>query len=416
MRVLIVTQYFHPEPWRINGIVQHMVDQGHQVTVLTGLPNYPDGIIPENYRNGKNRVGTFAGAHIIRVTLIARGVSSLRLALNYLSFVITASWKALHLKNDFDIIFGYQLSPITSVIPAILLKWKWQRPLVIYCLDLWPDSILATGYSASKGLLFHTLRLISKSIYRQADLLVVSSRSFIDPFRKSVKISGSKIYYCPQHGDDFSEGAYGCGPRLPNNKINLVFTGNIGQAQSINTLIHAANILQDHEHLVWHFVGSGSALDESKQLVMELGIADRVIFHGRKPITEMSSLYAQADALLISLNRSGWVSKTMPSKLQGYMSSGKPILGSIDGDAPLVIEEAQCGYCAPAEDAQQFAQIVRIFLALTPAQRQEMGIRARAYFEQHFSQRIAIDKLIDSLSSLHLRHITHKKDKNSNKT
>ncbi|WP_180955023.1 glycosyltransferase family 4 protein [Bacillus sp. V3-13] len=390
MKILVVCQYFFPEQFRVNDICFELVTQGHQVTVLTGLPNYPSGIVDQRYKKFKNRTEEINGVKVTRCWLLGRGKGTKRLALNYLSFALTSSIKALFLKKDFNLILVYQLSPVTMAIPAILLRKLTKKPLVLYCFDLWPESIASAGIN-SYSKTYSALLKLSKWIYKSADEILISSIMFEEYFKNTLDIQ-KKIYHLPVYAEGQFENIK---TRNAGKEINLVFAGNIGEMQSVETIIYAANELKQEQSIKFHIVGDGSSRDKCEQLAAQFKLSN-VIFHGQHPITEMPKFYNMADAFLVTLKSNKIISYTLPGKVQSYMASGKPIIGAIDGETKLVINDAQCGICGSAEDYKELAKNIRKFAA-----EKEMhltyGQNGKRYYNANFSKTVFFEKLNNSL-------------------
>lgn len=356
MKILVVCQYYYPEPFRISDICETLVNKGHDVTVLTGLPNYPEGRVLDDYRHGKKRREVINGVKVIRSFEIGRGNSNLRLFLNYLSFAVSASLKTLFIKEKFNVVLVNQLSPVMMVIPAILYKKKNGKKILLYCLDLWPDSLAAGGIKENS--IIHEMFLkISKWIYNSADSILVTSSMFKEYFRSTLGISTEIIDHLPQYAEDLFSESVGV-PQ--SDKLDFVFAGNIGDMQSVETIVKTANELRDHSDIIFHIVGDGSKLDECKQLSNKLGLGN-VVFYGRRPVSEMPYFYGMADAMLITLKDNKTLSFTLPGKVQSYMAARKPIIGAINGETRRVIEESGCGLCCAAEDYKGLAQLVLQF-------------------------------------------------------
>ncbi len=391
MKILVVCQYFYPEQFKVSDICFELVKLGHDVTVLTGLPNYPSGVIHKDYRWFKKHYENINGVQVIRSALVARGKGKLRLALNYISFVICASVRALFLRKNFDVILVWQLSPITMAFPALLLKKIAGKPLCLYCQDLWPESIVAAGLKPD-GLVYKMLLALSRYIYKRADKVAISSKQFGKYFEDVIGID-SDIQYLPVYAESLFENIEA---KITESEItNLVFAGNIGEMQSLETIIYAANEIKEMDNLRWHIVGDGSNRAKCEKIAREMGLIN-VIFYGQRPMDEMPRFYAMADAFLVTLKANKEISYTLPNKVQSYMAAGKPVIGAIDGETRLVIEEADCGYCCNAEDHAALADIIKVF-ALNTENHGALGFNARKYYEEHFAKGIFMNKLIDIL-------------------
>lgn len=395
MKILVVSQYYFPEPFKIHDICRKLVLDGHSVTVLTGLPNYPSGIIPDEYRHGKKRTEEIDGVHVIRVPLIPRRKGAVSLALNYLSFMISATWKTHFLPRDFDVIFCYQLSPVLMAHPAWRMKRRIKKQLFLYCLDLWPES-MKNMISSSNHPLFRFLGGISRKLYSRCDRIGVTSSPFVRYFVEEHHLPESKMVYIPQHGDeslleeDFSSG---------DSIIDFLFMGNIGIAQDIECILSAVEKIKNIPNFRVHFVGDGSLLEDSQKKVEENGLNDLVIFHGRHPQSEMGKYYKLADVCLLTLKDDSWIGKTVPGKMQGYMAAGKPILGAINGSAKEIIQDAKCGLWVPASDADSLSEAMKSIID-NPGSLAEWGRNSREYFLQNFTFAAYMNRIENEMSTL----------------
>lgn len=401
MKILVVCQYYYPEPFRITDICESLVKRGHHVTVLTGLPNYPEGYVPEEYRHGKKRLEMINGVRVIRCSEIGRGKSKYRLFLNYISYAISATIKALFLKEDFDVIFVNQLSPVMMGIPAIAYKRRHHKKMVLYCLDLWPDSLAAGGIKEN-SLIYRFFYKISRWVYNSADIILVTSSMFKDYFKNILCISDINIINLPQYAEDIF---ILNNDNQPNDvlhfdnkqKYNFVFAGNIGDLQSVDTIIKAAYELKMRSDIIFHIVGDGSKLNSCKQLAVELKLPN-VIFYGRRPIEEMPEFYQMADAMLVTLKDNKTISYTLPGKVQSYMAAGKPIIGAINGEANYVIRQSGCGMCCDAEDYEGLAHLILEFCCSD--KKEDMSIKAKKYYLENYSKDKFISKLEHILTNL----------------
>ena len=403
MKILAVCQYYYPEPLRITDICESLVARGHSVTVLTGLPNYPEGRVLKDYRNGKRREETINGVRVTRCFEIGRGSSRIRLFFNYFSFTVSSSIKAFFLKEQFDVIFTNQLSPVMMGIPAIIYKKRMKKKMLLYCLDLWPESLSGGGIKEG-SIIYRTFLQISKWIYNSADTILITSNMFAEYFKDVLQLNAVRIKHLPQYAEDIfnnnSPQVYGDTENkiLSTNKIyNFVFAGNIGDGQSVDTIINAASELNDDDNVIFHIVGSGSKLNQCKMLANNLKLKS-VIFHGRKPIEEMPRFYNMADAMLITLKNSRVLSLTLPGKVQSYMAAGKPIIAAVNGETFNVISKAGCGYVCPAEDSKALAELFRKFFASEEIIK--MGINARKFYEDNYSKENFLRTLENELFEL----------------
>lgn len=394
MKILVVCQYYYPEPFRIHEVCEELVKRGEEVTVLTGLPNYPMGVIPDEYQNGQRRLEDMNGVKVIRVKETPRTKGKVGLAKNYVSFVWHGCLKALTMKKDFDVIFVYQLSPILMAIPAFVAKWFSKvKKIGLYCLDLWPESLVSLNISKDSSF-FKAIKIVSKKIYNGADIVAYTSEKFEDYFKEELKLKQTNYMYIPQ----FADSLFSDIPRENHEDFNLVFAGNVGEMQSVDTIIKAAALIDDKK-VKWHIVGDGFALDECKKLSKEMGTDDRVTFYGRLPVERMPEFYAMADVMLVTLSDNKTISYTLPGKVQSYMAAGKPILASANGEIANLINKASCGMCAEAENAEQLADFA---LRLKEMDLKTMGDNSRKYYDENFSK----DKHVDAIQRM-LKGLIH---------
>ncbi len=263
MKLLVVCQYFHPEQFRVSDICFELVKEGHEITVLTGLPNYPRGIVNQKYKWFKNHREQINGVKVVRSWLVGRGKGNIRLAVNYVSFAISSVIRAMFLKKEFDAILVYQLSPVTMALPGILLKKMTKKPLIIYSHDLWPESIASAGIP-QKSKIYQILLKLSRWIYKQADEIFTSSKMFSEYFRTTLKYE-KKITHLPVYAEALFENIK---LRNKNDEItNLLFAGNIGEMQSVETIIYAANELKNDNKILIHIVGDGSTREKCEQFI-----------------------------------------------------------------------------------------------------------------------------------------------------
>ncbi|MEH6993697.1 glycosyltransferase family 4 protein [Neobacillus drentensis] len=393
MKILVVCQYYYPEPFRITDICETLVKNGHDVTVLTGLPNYPEGRVLDEYRNGKKRNEILNGVKVIRSYEIGRGNNSIKLFLNYLSFVVSASFKSLYMKDKFDVVLVNQLSPVLMAIPAIVYKKRHKKKVLLYCLDLWPASLAAGGIKES-SIVYEFFLKLSKWIYNSADSILVTSIMFKEYFKKNLGVNTELINHLPQYAEDL----FTVSIETPkDNKFNFVFAGNIGDMQSVETIVKAANLLRENSNITFHIVGDGSKLEECKLLSNELELSN-IIYYGRRPVSEMPKYYGLADAMLITLKDNMTISFTLPGKIQSYMVARKPIIGAINGEANRVIEESGCGLCCPAEDYKELAKLIIQFC--DSDKKEKMAENSYEYYVNNYSKEKFISVLENNLKQL----------------
>ena len=390
MKILVICQYYYPEPFRITDICDELVKRGHKVTVVTGVPNYPEGIVYKGYENGKHSDEVVNGVQVYRCRTIPRKTGAIYRFLNYYSYAKSSTKFVKNLPDDFDVVFINQLSPVMMANAGIKYGKLRHKPVILYCLDLWPVNLVAGGIKRDSVIYNHYSK-VSKKIYTAVDKILITSKSFSDYFEEEFGINQSDISYLPQYAEElFSD----ISQKESDDICNLVFAGNIGTAQSVITIVKAAEILKD-EPIRFHIVGSGIELDNLKMYVDKHGLTN-VIFYGRKPLEEMPEYYAMADAMLLTLEADPVMSMTLPGKLQSYMAAGKPVIAAIDGEAKRVIEEAECGFCGKAEDEKALAESIMQFMNCKD--KQALANNARTYYERHFDKESFFEKLEGELS------------------
>lgn len=385
MKILVICQYYYPEPFRINEICEEMVKKGNEVTVLTGLPNYPEGKVYKEYKFLKRRKENINGVNVIRSFEIGRRKGIFFRALNYASFMISASIKAFFIKEKFDIVYVYQLSPISMVKPAIIYKRKNKTKIVLYCLDLWPDSIKTFGINENSKI-YKIIDKYSKKIYNSVDKILISSSMFSENFE------AMKTEYVPQYSDQILRKKQ----KNDSKKVNFVFAGNIGKAQSIETIIKAANELKTENNIMFHIIGDGSELDNIKAMVQNYKL-NNVTFYGRVNLNEMQKYYNLADAMLITLGKDKFLAKTLPGKTQSCMATGNAIIAAADGEIMKIIEKSNCGYCVHAEDYKGLAEKIKQFSKLNEDEKNQLQENAYNYYNLNFSKSNFIEKTINTL-------------------
>ena len=397
MKILVVTQYFWPENFKINDLCLGLKDRGHKITVLTGKPNYPNGNFFEGYSMFNNSNENWNDIKIIRAALIRRKKGGrLSLMINYLSFAFFASIKALFIKGDFDKIFVYQPSPITVGFPAIIAKWKFKIPIYFWVQDLWPESISAASELKNKFIL-QIINGVTRFIYMHSSKILVQSQAFITYISKqNVRID--KLVYYPNSTESFyskKECSHKYKTLFPQNGgLNLLFAGNIGESQSFDTLIDAALLIKNKNLVVnWMILGDGRFKDYVKNRIEQLEIKDTFILLGAFPSTEMPYFFACADALVVSLKKESIFSYTIPSKVQSYMACGKPIIASLDGEGAKIVNEAFAGFSSPAENTFALAENIKKFIYLSENERNQLGKNAQKYFEREFEREFLLSKL-----------------------
>ena len=386
MQILVVCQHYWPEPYRLPDICEELARRGHTVRVITDVPNYPMGVTYPGYEKGRQREQQRNGVSIHRCFTIPRKTGVIFRFLNYYSFAISSTLWARCTNEKYDVVFTNQTSPVMMSCAAIAYGRKYRKKVIMYVQDLWPACLQAGGIRKD-SLIDHIFHWVSGRIYRGADRLLTSSKGFRQYLEEEHRVPPEKIEYMPQYAEDMFTHKL---EKVEHDDVNLVFAGNVGVAQSIDTILMAADALQGNPRIKWHIVGDGVDLERCKKWAKAKGL-DCVTFHGRKPLEEMSRYYAMADAMLLTLMDDADISRTLPGKVQTYMAAGKPILCAANGEVQDVIYEANCGYAVNAGDWQGLTESVKRFLE----QRNSVpfGENARKYYESHFDKGRMIDKL-----------------------
>lgn len=389
MKILIISQYFYPENFRINDLALELKNRGHKITVLTGLPNYPKGEYFDGYDDKRNCDEIWNDIPIYRCKLRPRKTGSINLIRNYVSFVVEANKKLKELENiDFDLIYVFEVSPITVALPAIKFKKKKKIPIVINIQDLWPENIIAvTGIS--NPIIIGFVNKMVNYIYKHCDKILCASPSFVPKIQERVT-NKDKVIYWPQYStvqktDEVVE-------LFDKDNFNIVFTGNIGEAQGIDIAIEAANILKN-EKICWHFIGEGRNREKLMNMVSKYGISDKVKFYGFHPETEIPKYLSNADAALLILKPNPVFEMTIPAKLQTYLACGVPILGCVSGEGKRIIEESGAGIVSDSVSVNDLVKVCQTFNKLDDNELDSYKIQAYNYGEKNFSKLNLIKKL-----------------------
>lgn len=409
MKILVVCQYYYPESFKVTDVCEALASEGHEVMVLTGRPNYPTGIVPEEYLGNKHSDEMINGVHVIRCYERGRGKGAINLAINYASFYFSAMKMVKKMAKDFDVVFSYQLSPIFMALPARWYKIHRRVPMFLYCSDLWPES-LKVYIKGESNPVFKWVKKVSRKVYDSCDMICTQSDIFVDYLHEVHNVPMEKLRYIPNFADegylseDFTPKANGF--------VNLMFMGNIGVAQNLEDVVEAfsksLSELSDGKicdkdgnaiNLLLHIVGGGVRLDAIKELVNNLGIQDNVKFYGQRPQEEMPDFYRMADICIVSLKADNMIGLTLPAKVQGYMAAGKPILGMINGSCQSVISEANCGYCVDAGDVDGFSNAI-LKIASDKDSLNGFGHNSKDYFIKNFRKDIHVKAVEEELERI----------------
>lgn len=397
MRVLVITQYYKPERFRINDLVDWFAEQGHEMVVLTGMPNYPTGRLFSGYGLRGPWYEKKGYITVIRVPLIVRGKSGgLRLIFNYLSFAVSAIvlgvWRC---RGRYDAVFVHAPSPITVALPGLLAGWIKRAPVFLWVLDLWPETLSAVGGIRNQFLLRSVNWLVS-FVYRYSSKILVQSLGFISAVM-SHGISRGNVLYFPSWAEELFTNSVSDDCRsldIPEG-FRLVFTGNIGAAQDFGAILDAAENLRDRKEIQWIIVGDGRLAEWVRDEIVKRELVDTVHLMGAYPLDQMPIFLRVADAVLITLKKDSFISLTIPAKLQSYLAMGRPIVAMMDGEGAKIINQSNAGFVVPAGDAVKLARAVNSMVMLENGQRETLGSNGRKYYETHF-ERVMLFKRLEA--------------------
>jgi len=387
--ILVIAQYFYPEQFRINDICTEWVKRGYKVTVITGIPNYPQGKYYKGYGLFKKREETYNGVNIIRIPLIPRGKNSIMLALNYLSFVVSGLFWKIFTRIKADYVFVFEVSPMTQALPGVWYAKKRKIPCYLYVQDLWPENIeIVTGIT-NKNIIGAIGKMVDY-IYVNCSKIFTTSNSFV----KSIAERGvpiEKIEYWPQYAEDFYKPLEKTRVQeIPNDDVfNIVFAGNIGNAQGLDILPKVARLLKEKElkkNIRFNIIGDGRYKEVLVGLVNTSNVSDMFNFIEKQPAIRIPEFMASNNAAFLCLTESPLFAMTIPAKLQSYMACGIPIIASADGEADSIISEANAGICSPAGDAQRLSEIIIELSNKSQEQLNQLGANARKYYNDNFNK------------------------------
>jgi glycosyltransferase involved in cell wall biosynthesis len=405
VKILVVTQYFWPESFRINDVVSTLVEKGLHVDVLTGKPNYPEGEIYKNYRIWGCLIEDKYGANIYRVPLLPRGSSNkILLTLNYLSFIIfgmlMGTWMVR--KNKYDLVFVYGLSPILLSLPGILISKLKKIKIILWVQDLWPESLSATK-SIENKLTIAIVGKVVKWIYNSTDLILVQSHAFVSEI-KNMGILKEIKYYPNSVDPSFYDYALKHKSEVEleyekNKDFNVIFAGNVGIGQGVEVIVEAAKNLSIYKDIKFIIIGRGSRSDWLSEQKDKYSL-DGVVLRGRLPVERMPEILSRASALLVTLTDEPIFTKTIPNKIQAYLAVGKPIIACLNGEGAKVVNEANAGFTVPAGDAKELSEAVLKLYRMPLKERDKYGYNGRAYYERKFEHEKLINELIDEFKTI----------------
>lgn len=396
-RILVVSQYFYPEIFRINDMCQEWIKRGYQVTVVTGIPNYPMGKVFKGYGIIKKRHEIWNGIEIYRVPLIPRGNSTIGMIANYISFMISGiiAGKIKNIKAD--LVFSFEVSPMTQVLTGISFAKRLKVPHYLYVQDLWPENVMTVTGITNPAIIKPIDKMVDY-IYNKSEKIFATSPSFVEAIcNRKIKVAKEKVVYWPQYAEEFYEPkdknkaklkaiSYG----IPNDEsFKIIFTGNIGKAQGLQILPKTAELLKN-ENVKFVMVGDGRYLEEFIDEVKKRNVFDKFIMIPRQPAEKIPEILAACEIAFLSFTEDDLWRKTIPAKLQSYMACGMPIIASAQGETARIINESGCGLCSELGNAEKLSQII---IKMSKSDLIEMRTKSRKYFEKNFNKKMLMDKM-----------------------
>lgn len=399
--ILVYSQYFYPEQFRINDICLELVSRGYKVSVVTGIPNYPEGKFYEGYNRKDKRVENWQGIEIYRMPIIARGDNKVTLPLNYVSFVLAAKANQAHLPQDVDLVFTYEVSPITQALPAIWYAQKNQVKHLLYVMDLWPENVVAMT-DAKLNLLMRPLNAMVNYIYKHSDIIMTSSKSFVKTIINR-GVPEEKLSFWPQYAEDIYK-------RKPkdNSEVQVkdfsektfIFAGNIGEAQGLDILVDVAKQLKAEAVKVkFIIIGEGRAKKDLQKNIESTLVTDYFHLIDRQPAELIPYYLAKFDFALVTLAKNDIFNQTIPAKIQSLMACGKPLIISADGECQTIIGESQIGFYSDAGDVSALVSNIKKAIEMTDADITTLGNNSYDYYLDNFEKSMLVDKFEDIINA-----------------
>lgn len=397
MRILVISQYFYPENLRINDLCKSLSEGGHEITILTGKPNYPTGNFFKGYNFFNKNFEKIYNIDVYRANILPRGSGSgPMLFLNYISFLFFGFFKLFTIKGRFDVIFVYAPSPITVGYLGILASKLFKAKSFLWVHDLWPESVKIAG-GINNIILLKLIDVMTRSIYLFYENILVQSPSFRD-YLINQSVPDRKITYYPYYAESFykKESKHSERKKILPKGVNILFAGNLGIAQSFDTIIDAT-LIASKKINNFNIIVLGDGRDKNRivKKIKKLNLQNNFHFLGSFPPEEMPYYFSSSDALLVSLKKAKIFSLTIPGKLQSYLASGKPIIASLDGIGKKIVEEANCGFTSPAEDQIKLAKSFISLANLNEKEKNKLGSNSLKYYEKEFDKEKLLKKLID---------------------
>lgn len=393
--ILIISQYFYPEQFRINDIAKEWVDRGYKVSVLTGIPNYPKGKFYKDYDWFHGRKETWNGINIIRIPLVARGKRSIGMVLNYFSFVVSGFFWKCFTRLKADLVFTFEVSPMTQALIGVWYSKKNKVPNYLYVQDLWPENVeIVTGIKNS--FVIGSISKMVNYIYKNCDKIFATSPSFVEAIQKRIADDREEVLYWPQYAEDFYHPTEEKSDLIPQDGVlNITFTGNIGTAQGLEILPETAKLLKEQNVRVrFNIVGEGRNKENLIRCIKENEVEEYFHLIAWQPAEKIPSILSASDAAFVSFANNPLYSMTIPAKLQSYMACGIPIIASACGETKRVIEESNCGFASEIGRSDALAEVIMQFSSTSSEQRNEMKRNAVMYCGMHFGKTKLHDQIL----------------------
>lgn len=399
--ILVVSQYFYPEQFRINDICMEWVRRGYQVTVLTGIPNYPQGKFYKGYGFLHKRTEKWNGISIIRIPIIPRGQKGIGLVANYISFVLSGFvWKSVS-RIKADSVFIFEVSPMTQALVGVWYAKKHKIPCNLYVQDLWPENV-ETVMKIHSPVIIRPIQRMVDFIYHNCTNILATSPSFQKEIQKRCQRK-EKVWYLPQYAEEFYRPVTKekvrkerLVPELTEEeRFKIIFTGNIGKAQGLEILPKAAALLQKKygEKVLFVIVGDGREKKEFMEGIRRKHVENMFLVIERRPAYRIPAFLACCDAAFVSFMENELFTKTIPAKLQSYMACSLPILASASGETERIIKEAECGVLAKIGNERALCKAVRVLLSMDQEERKQLGRNGRRYYKEHFDKKKILDQM-----------------------
>lgn len=389
MKILVFSQYFYPENFRINTICKELVARGHHITVVTAYPQYPAGKLYDGYGFHIPYEKQWNGVTIHRVKTYPRGSNPFTLLRNCTSYVSSANQWVKNCDEKFDVVFVFGVSPVTVGLPAVTYHEKFGTPIYFYLQDLWPESVHEILGIRFPPLTWAINRIVTR-IYEESYKILCTSPEMI-PHLQNKGVPKEKLLYWPQ----FCSAPNLEGAEKPaiysNNTFNIVFAGNLGNAQGLDLMVNAAKELKDRP-IRWFLVGDGRAKERLVRKVKQLHLQDRITFLGRVSEEEANRYVHFADCAYLSFQDSPLLSLIIPAKLQTYLACGTPVLVAANGSVAELVKNAGCGIAVPPE-LNALVSAAKTLLASSNRQNARYRQAAKAYSLAHFDKDALLDRL-----------------------